>query len=69
MVDLSLTYDVDELREAADLDPLEELEDFEEPNYECQSCGWPACVDDHKRLAPNYCEMCETVRTFVRLQH
>jgi hypothetical protein len=62
-----LNYDVNKLREAAGLDPLEELEDFEEPNYECQSCGWPAHVDDHKQHAPNYCEMCEQVRTFARI--
>jgi hypothetical protein len=57
-------YDVDELREAAG---LEQLEDVDEPNYQCMTCGWPTNIDDHQVHTPNWCDRCDDIKTFEKL--
>lgn len=59
-------YDVEKLRNLNSYDK-ECKDDEPSPSHSCQTCGWETAVDDHKKHAPNWCESCERVRTFVKL--
>lgn len=39
----------------------------EVPNYECPHCGEWTHIDDHKQRAPNWCESCDDIRQFKKL--
>lgn len=59
-----LDYNVRKLRAVSKSGESEEVND---PTHECQTCGWRAEVDDYQKHTPNWCEACEKVKTFVRL--
>jgi hypothetical protein len=59
-------YDVDELRTITDRGSDDE-EDTPDPNYVCQSCQTEQYIDDHRHHTHNWCETCDTVRSFARL--
>lgn len=63
-----LDYDVDKLREAANLE-IDEIDKVETPNYthRCQVCRWPEEVNDYQKHTPNWCENCEEVQTFEKI--
>lgn len=58
-------YDVEKLREAIGVDKNDS--EFTLPNYKCQTCGCFEHIDDHKQHAPNWCEFCDDVKRFERL--
>jgi rubrerythrin len=62
--DLDINTSCDELREE-----LDEIDKIETPDFthECQVCGYLEEVPDHERHTPNWCESCEAVQTFVKL--
>ena len=39
-----------------------------DPTHECQVCGYLEKVDDHQKHTPNWCDSCESVQTFRKLE-
>lgn len=39
----------------------------EDPNYECQECGYLEDIDEYQLHTPYWCDSCDDMKTFKKL--